>query len=94
VSRVDIYGRILTGERHLDVRANYHDGPVPCIAQRVQYLNETLLPLTVQLVEEVMDQIVEEHKAQTCTTCGCARVRCKQAPERFGTERCCEDCDH
>jgi hypothetical protein len=89
VSRVDIYGRILIGSHHLDVRADYHDGPVPCIAQRVRFLDDELLPATLGMIQDVTAHVAEE-----CTTCGCARVRCEQSPERFGSPRCCIECDH
>lgn len=37
---------------------------------------------------------VHGNGGQPCGFCGCARTRCEQAPERFGTQRCCTHCDH
>lgn len=52
--RVEVKGRILVGGQHLDVAAEYHDGPVPCIVERERFVADELLPLTVAMLEDVV----------------------------------------
>lgn len=55
MSRVRVYGRIAVGHDHIDVEADYIDGPIPCIAARERFLEEVLMPLAVRLVEDASE---------------------------------------
>ena len=55
------HGLIVTpdGRELMRVEPTYHDGPVPCIVQRERYIERVLLPLTVDLINEVAQREVD-----------------------------------